>query len=167
MAYYDDADTSRAELVRVLDGMVSAGRITAADRDFARADIDAAYEAADEASYFGKDARTFWTSLAGRVNANRAAYAAWNGGKPTREGGRTPGYAYTTTILSGLTAFDSAAATAYASSWRALWQDVVVESASDYAKVAETVGKQAVNPWYVWGVAVIVLGVVYMKVKGK
>lgn len=166
MAYYENADTSRDELVRLLDAMVSGGRISDADRALARADIEGAYADADDASYFGRDARTFWTSLAGRVNANRASYAAFGGGKAT-EGKRTPGYAYTATVLSGLQAFDSAAATAYASSWSALWQDVVIESAGDYAKVAETVGKTAINPWYVWGVAAIVLGVVYMKVKDQ
>ena len=166
MAYYDDADTSRDELVKTLDAMVTGGRISDADRALARADIDAAYADADAASYFGKDARTFWTSLAGRINTNRASYAAFGGGKATY-GKRTPGYAYTQTVLTALTAYDSAAATAYANSWAALWQEVVVESAADYAKVAETVGKQAINPWYIWGVAAIVLGVVYMKVKGR
>lgn len=164
MAYYDDADASRAELLRVLDAMVSGGRITTADRELARRDIEAAYVEADDASYFGTDARTFWSSLAGRVDAHRASYAAFGGGKRTT-GQRSPGEAYAATVLSGLTAFDSARATEYASSWRAMWSDVVVQSAQDYATAAQEVGKAATNPWYLWGMAALVLGIVVLKNK--
>lgn len=165
MAYYENAEDSAAEMRRLVDAMASGGRISAADAALGRADIEAALAAADDAAILGYDARTFWTSLAGAVNANRAAYAAWGGGARTA-GKRSAGESYAASVLSGLQAYDSAAATAYASSWSALWTDVVVESAADYATVAEKAASTVSNPWYLWGVAAIVLGVVVLKVKG-
>ena len=138
------------------------GRITESDAAFGRADIEAAYAASDAASFFGYDARTFWTTLAERVNANGRSYAAWGGGKRT-SGKRSPGEAYAATVLSGLTAYDSARATDYASSWSTFWTDVVVQSGEDYAQAAETVGKTVVNPWYVGAVAALVIGLVILK----
>lgn len=162
MAYYDDAGTSRATLLEVVDTMRAEGRITDADAALGRADIEAAYAASDAAAFFGYDARTFWTTLAERVNANGRSYAAWGGGTRT-PGKRSPGEAYAATVLSGLTAYDSARATDYAASWSAFWTDVVVQSSADYAQAAQTVGKAAINPWYIGAVAALVLGLVVLK----
>lgn len=162
--YYRDADASRAEMLRVLDGMVASGRITSDESAVARADIEAAYATADTASWFGVDAETFWTDLGARVNANIGRYAAWGGGKAGTSG-RTPGKAYTDAVVSGLTAFNGAAATDYTSSWSAFWSDVVVKSGSDYAQAAQTAASTVSNPWYMWAVAAIVVGVVVLKVK--
>lgn len=160
--YFTDADRSRAELTRVVDAMASGGRITATDAAFAKADIDAAYATADAAAYFGTDAATFWSDLGQRINGHVASYAAWGGGKKGSSG-LSAGQAYTDTVLSGLTALNSVKATEYRNSWRAFWEEVVVESAKDYAEAAETVGKTVINPWYVGAVAALVIGLVFLK----
>jgi hypothetical protein len=160
--YFTDADKSRAELTRVVDAMASGGRITATDAAFAKADIDAAYATADTAAYFGIDAATFWSDLGQRINGHMASYAAWGGGKKGSSG-LSPGEAYTETVLSGLTALNSVKATEYRNSWQAFFEDVVVESATDYAQAAEAVGKTAINPWYIGAVAALVIGLVVLK----
>jgi len=165
MAYYDDADTSRAELGKLLDAMVKGGTISSADADGARLDIEAAYRDADEAAYFGKDARTFWTSLAGRVNSRAGWYASWGGGKKSTKTFDTAGQRYANVVLSALTAFDSARATEYASSWSSFWDRVVVQTAEDVGKVAKEGAERVSNPWYIWGIAALVLGVVVLKSK--
>jgi hypothetical protein len=165
VAYYDDADTSRAELFKLLDAMVKGGTIARADADGARLDIEASYRDADEASYFGKDARTFWTSLAGRVNARAGWYASWGGGKKSAQTFDTAGQRYANVVLTGLTAYDSARATEYASSWGAFWDKVVVQTAQDVGEVAKKGAERITNPWYVWGIAALVLGVVVLKSK--
>jgi hypothetical protein len=162
--YYTDADKSRAELTRLVDSMAAGGRITATDAAFAKADIDAAYATADAAAYFGTDAATFWADLGQRINGHVGTYAAWGGGKKGSSG-LSPGQAYTDTVVSGLVALNSAKATEYRNSWRAFYEDVVVESAQDYAQAAETVGKTVVNPWYVGAVAAIVIGIVILKAR--
>jgi hypothetical protein len=163
VAYYDDATASRDELRRVLDAMVSGGRISTTDRDLAVADIESAYRVADDASWYGVDVATFWSDLAARVNANGGRYAAMGGGKASDKTGRTPGAQYAAVVVTGLNAYNSAQATAYAQSWERLWSDVVVESASDYAQAAQTAGKAATNPWMIWGVAAAVLAVVVLR----
>ena len=160
--YYTDADASRAELTRLVDSMAAGGRITASDAAFAKADIDAAYATADAATWFGADAETFWSDLGARVNAHIATYAAWGGGKKSAQG-RSVGQSYTDTVVSGLTALNSARATEYASSWSAFYGQVVEQSAADYATVAEKVGETVTNPWWVAGVAALVLGLVALK----
>lgn len=165
MAYYDDADTSRAELEKLLDAMVKGGTIARADADGARLDIEAAYRDADEASYFGKDPRTFWTSLAGRVNARAGWYASWGGGKKSAQTFDTAGQRYAKVVLSGLTAYDSARATEYASSWGAFWNQVVVQTAVETGEAAKAAGERVTSPWYIWGMAALVLGVVILKTK--
>jgi hypothetical protein len=165
MAYYDDADTSRAELEKLLDAMVKGGTIARADADGARLDIEAAYRDADEASYFGKDARTFWTSLAGRVNARAGWYASWGNGKKSAQTFDTAGQRYANVVLSGLSAYDSARATEYASSWNAFWEKVVVQTAVETGEAAKTASERVTSPWYIWGMAALVLGVVILKTK--
>lgn len=160
--YFNDADKSREELTRVVESMAAGGRITAADAEFAKADIEAAYATADAAAYFGTDAATFWSDLGQRVNGHVGTYAAWGGGKKGSSG-LSAGQAYTDTVLSGLVALNSAKATEYRNSWRAFYEDVIVESAADYAQAAEAVGKTVINPWYVAAVAAIVLGIVILK----
>lgn len=160
--YFMDADKSRAELTRVVDAMASGGRITTTDAAFAKADIDAAYAVADAAAYFGTDAATFWSDLGQRINGHVASYAAWGGGKKGSSG-LSPGQAYTDTVLSGLVALNSAKATEYRNSWRAFYEDVIVQSAEDFAQAAENVGKAAINPWYIGAVAALVIGLVILK----
>lgn len=160
--YFTDADKSRQELTRLVESMAAGGRITAADAEFAKADIEAAYATADAAAYFGTDAETFWSDLGQRINGHVSSYAAWGGGKKGSSG-LSAGQAYTDTVLSGLVALNSAKATEYRNSWRAFYEDVIVESAADYAKAAEAVGKTVINPWYVGAVAAIVLGIVILK----
>ena len=165
MAYYDDADASRTSLLGTLDAMVSGGRISSTDRELAAADIEAAYRVADDASWYGVDAATFWGDLAARINANGGRYASMGGGKVSPTTGRTPGQQYSQAVLTGLTAFNSAQATAYAQSWGRLWSDVVVQSAADYGQAAQAAGRAATNPWIVWGVAAAVLGVVVLRAR--
>ena len=160
--FYTDADRSRVEMSRLVDSMAASGRITADDAAFAHADIEAAYATADSAAWFGADAETFWSDLGARVNQHIATYAAWGGGEKSKTG-RTVGKSYTDTVLSGLTALNSARATEYASSWAAFYDQVVVQSAADYAVAAEKVGETVTNPWWIAGVAALVLGLVALR----
>jgi hypothetical protein len=160
--YFNDADKSRAELTRVVDAMASGGRITATDAAFAKADIDAAYATADAAAYFGTDAATFWSDLGQRINGHVASYAAWGGGKKGSSG-LSPGQAYTETVLSGLTALNSAKATEYRNSWAAFYEDVVEQSAEDLLQGLKDTKEKLENPWWIGAAAVLVVGIIILQ----
>lgn len=160
--YYKDAGASRTVMLDLLDRMVAAKRITEADAGPARADVELAYAASDSAAYFGTDAEVFWSDLAGRIGANIARYGAWGGGVKGSSGRTTAG-SYLATVTSGLTAFNSAKATEYANSWGAFFDQVVVQTATDAAAVAEDAAGKVLNPWWLAAAAALVLGVIVMQ----
>ena len=160
--YYTDCAKSRDEMNRLLDGMASGGRITAAQATDAKSDVEVAYDECDG------EAAQFWNKLAERIEARRDVYAAWSTTKG--QSCRTPARAYLATVLSGLQAVKSDQETAYMNSWSKWWDDVVVQSGADYAKVAQQAGTAArdtveavKNPWVLWGAAALVLGLVVLK----
>lgn len=160
--YYRDAGKSRTELLKLLDGMVRASRITEADAVPARADIEAAYEASDSATYFGTDPEVFWSDLAARIGTNIARYGQWGGGVKNSTGLTTAG-SYLATVTSGLSAYNSAKATDYASSWGAFFDQVVVQTVEDALAGAKNVTDKVLNPWWLAAAAALVLGVIVLQ----
>jgi len=162
--YYTDCAKSRDEMNKLLDGMAKGGRITAAQATDGKSDVEIAYDACDG------EAAAFWGELAKRIESRRDVYAAWSATKG--QSGRTPARAYLETVLSGLQAVKSNEETAYMNSWSKWWDDVVVQSGSDFADVAKEAGTAArdtveavKNPWVLWGAAALVLGLVVLKGK--
>ena len=161
-AYYRDAGKSRTELLKLLDGMVRANRITEADAVPARADIEAAYETSDSAAYFGTDPEVFWSDLAARIGTNMARYGQWGGGVKSDTGLTTAG-SYLATVTSGLSAYNSAKATEYANSWGAFFDQVIVQTAEDAVAGAKGVADKVLNPWWLAAAAALVLGVIVLQ----
>jgi len=155
--YYLDCAKSRDELSRLLDAMASGGRITTAQATDAKSDVQVAYDECDG------DAARFWSQLAARIESRRDAYAAW----PSVKGksGRTVARAYLETVITGLRAVQSSQEVEYANSWGKWWDDVVVQSGADFAAAANEAADTVKNPWWMWGAAALVLGVVLLKGK--
>lgn len=138
-----DIDAARA----YVDGVVAAGADTygwtTAQLDRARADIAAAYEDADDASWWGYDVPTFYGSLADRAEAwdvpnEDALQAAWASA------------AGTSYRLDEATSFGTYAGYAY---------EAATDTAEDFAELVEQAGdaagdvaKMAGTPWpYIGG----------------
>lgn len=66
-AAYSDADVARADVSAWINTVATAKSWSAAQRAAALADIEAAYQTADAASWFGVDVTTFWTTLRERA----------------------------------------------------------------------------------------------------
>jgi hypothetical protein len=160
--YYRDAGASRDELLKLLDAMVRANRISETDAVPARADVLAAYAASDSATYFGTDAEVFWTDLAARIGANIARYKLWGGGVVSSTGLTTAG-SYLAVVTSGLSAFNSSRATDYANSWGAFASQVVAQSASDLSEGVKGAADKVTNPYWIAAVAALVLGVIVLQ----
>lgn len=150
---YRDPEAARVELGLLVDRIASEKGWTADQVAMAKADIDAAYQAADDAGSglfgYGVDLRTLWTDLARRVTDGRYRELP-NGDK------------YAATVLSGVQAVDGEAYAAYMQSWKAFFPEIVapaiVESAQDLRTVGETAGSAVTNPWLLWGgVALVAL----------
>lgn len=110
---------------------------TTGDQDTMRASIDNALEAADDASWWGYDAVTFWTAL-------QAEAAAWTfkGAQKARD-----------IIASASGTAGTLAATEEEFDFPSQLGEVVVESAEDAAAAAEAAKKAASSPtvWLVVG----------------
>lgn len=155
--YYLDCARSRDEMNRLLDAMANGGRISTVNATDAKSDVQAAYDAC------GGDAAMFWEQLASRISDRRDAYMQW----PQVKGksGLRPAEAYLATVTSGLQAVKSQNATDYANSWGKWWDDVIVQSAADYADAAREAADTVKNPVWLWGVAALVVGLVLLKGK--
>lgn len=150
---YRDPEAARVELGLLVDRIAGEKGWTADQVTIAKADIAAAYQAADDAGTglfgYGVDVRTLWSDLARRVTDGR--YRDFpNGDK------------YAATVLSGVQAVDGEQYAAYMASWKSFFPEVVapalVESATDLRTAGETVGTAATNPWILWGgVALVAL----------
>ena len=162
--YYRDAGASRDELLKLLDAMVRANRISETDAVPARADVLAAYETSDSSTYFGTDAEVFWSDLAARIGANIGRYKSWGGGVVSSTGLTTAG-SYLAVVTSGLSAFNSARATDYANSWGAFASQVVAQSASDLSEGVKEAADKVSNPYWIAAVAALVLGVIVLQGK--
>jgi hypothetical protein len=160
--YYRDAGKSRTELLKLLDGMVRANRITEAEAVPARADIEDAYESSDSATYFGTDAEVFWSDLAARIGANVARYGQWGGGVKNSTGLTTAG-SYLATVTSGLSAYNAAKAVDYGNSWAAFMDQVVVQTMEDALAGAKGAADKVLNPWWLAAAAALVLGVIVLQ----
>lgn len=145
-----DADIARVEVPRWVGEVADARGWTPPQKLAALLATDRAWLAADEASYFGADVRTYWATLAAEVTSD-PMYATLPGGD-----------SFVRAITGSLETIDLQAE--YASrqglggvlgGLGAAARDVGT-AASDAGKAA---GRTVSNPVWVWGVAAIVIGV--------
>jgi len=145
-----DVDTARVEVPRWVGEVADARGWTAPQKLGALLATDAAWIAADEASYFGADLRTYWATLAAEVTAD-PTYATLPGGD-----------AFVRTITGSLETIDLQAEYASRQGLGGVLGGLgaavgdVGKSAADAGKAA---GRTVSNPVWVWGVAAIVIGV--------
>lgn len=156
-----DADAARRETLQFAENVSRNKGWTPAQLDQAKADIEAAYKIADDEGSgpfgYGVNVRTFWVELGKLVTDGRYRDLP-NGEK------------YANAIVTALKAVDSESYTRYMNSWRSFFPEYVAptvaeaaEKAAEAGNVVLDVGKQASNPWWIWGVAAIVLGVAAIK----
>ena len=156
-----DADAARRETLKFADTMARNHAWPPAALEMAKADIEAAYVVADEEGSgpfgYGVNTRTFWVELSKKVTDGR--YRDLKNGEK-----------YASTVVSALQAVDSESFARYMQSWRSFFPEYVAptvaeaaQKAAEAGNVALDLGKQASNPWWIWGVAAIVLGVAAIK----
>lgn len=156
-----DGDAARREALKFAEAVGKGHGWTPAQLEMARSDIEAAYKVADEEGSgpfgYGVSVRTFWVELGKRVTDGR--YRDLGNGEK-----------YASTVVSALQAVDGEAYTRYMQSWRSFFPEYVAptvaeaaQKAAEAGNVALDLGKQASNPWWIWGVAAIVLGVAAIK----
>lgn len=156
-----DADAARRETLKFAENVAAAHGWTPGDLEMARADIEAAYKIADDEGSgpfgYGVNVRTFWVELGKKVTDGR--YRTLKNGEKYANG-----------IVTALRAVDGEAYARYMQSWRSFFPEYVAptvqeaaEKAAEAGNVVLDVGKQASNPWWIWGVAAIVLGVAAIK----
>jgi len=142
-----DADTARVEVPRWVAEVADARGWTAPQRLAALLSTDRAWIAADEASYFGADLRTYWATLAAEVTAD-PMYATLPGGD-----------AFVRTITGSLDTIDLEADYASRQGLGGVLGGLGAAT-RDVGTAAADAGKRTVgNPVWVWGVAAIVIGV--------
>ena len=150
---YRDADAARREVAKWTDAVASKRGWTSAQRDTVQGLVEAAYAAADDASWWGADVRTFWVTLgAGVQRPELRSIPAWD--------------KYANVVKDALGVVDAEAAYRFDTSWYGSVSggakaaaSAVADKASEVGDAALDVAKQASNPWWVWGVAVAVVGV--------
>jgi hypothetical protein len=156
-----DADAARRETLKFAETVAGNKGWTPDQLAMAKADIEKAYQLADEEGSgpfgYGVSVRTFWVELGKLVTDGRYRNLG-NGEK------------YAETVVSALRAVDSESYTRYMQSWRSFFPEYVAptvaeaaQKAAEAGNVALDLGKQASNPWWIWGVAAIVLGVAAIK----
>jgi len=156
-----DADAARRETLKFAETVAGNKGWTPDQLAMAKADIEKAYQLADEEGSgpfgYGVSVRTFWVELGKAVTDGRYRNLG-NGEK------------YAETVVSALRAVDSESYTRYMQSWRSFFPEYVAptvaeaaQKAAEAGNVALDLGKQASNPWWIWGVAAIVLGVAAIK----
>lgn len=150
---YRDADAARREVAKWTDAVASKRGWTSAQRDAVQGLVAAAYAEADDASWWGADVRTFWVTLAAGVQRPEfRSIPAWD--------------KYAGVVKDALDVVDAEAAYRFDTSWfgsvsggAKAAASAVADKAGEVGGAALDVAKQASNPWWVWGVAVAVVGV--------
>ena len=156
-----DADAARRETLKFAATMAATHGWPAASLEMAKADIESAYVIADEEGSgpfgYGVNVRTFWVELGKKVTDGRY--------RPLKNGEK-----YASTVVTALQAVDSESYARYMQSWRSFFPEYVAptvaeaaQKVADAGNVALDLGKHASNPWWIWGVAAIVLGVAAIK----
>jgi hypothetical protein len=156
-----DGDAARRETLQFAANVAKNKAWTPDQFAMANADIEKAYQLADEEGSgpfgYGVSVRTFWLELGKLVTDGRYRDLP-NGEK------------YANAIVTALKAVDSESYTRYMNSWKSFFPEYVAptvaeaaQKAAEAGNVALDLGKQASNPWWIWGVAAIVLGVAAIK----
>jgi hypothetical protein len=152
-----DVTFAHSEVPRFIREVAAARGWTPDQVTKALADEQTAWEAADAASYDvpfmdpRADLKVYWTRLA--ELASGGPYRTWGAG----------GVAYAQTIIGALETLDLEAAQAYRTSLLGSLQGGVAAAAGDVAKAGKEAAERATNPWWIWGVAAVVLGVVVIQ----
>jgi hypothetical protein len=152
-----DVTFAHAEVPRFIREVAAARSWTPDQVTKALADEQTAWEAADAASYDvpfmdpRADLKVYWTRLA--ELATGGPYRTWGAG----------GVAYAQTIVGALETLDAEAAQAYRTSLLGSVAGGVAAAAGDVATAGKEAAERATNPWWIWGVAAVVLGVVVIQ----
>lgn len=160
---FRDADAARRETLKFAAVMAATHAWAPASLEMAKADIESAYAIADDEGSgplgYGVNTRTFWVELGKKVTDGRYRNDLLKNGEK-----------YASTIITALQAVDGEAYARYMQSWRSFFPEYVAptvaeaaQKVADAGNVALDLGKQASNPWWIWGVAAIVLGVAAIK----
>ncbi len=154
-AAFTDANIARVEVPRWINEVAVARGWTAPQLASALAAADRAWIAADEASYFGADVRTYWATLAAEVTSD-PAFATYPGGASFIAG-----------ITGTVEAMDLQAEYASRQGLGGVLGGLGA-AASDVGTAAADAGKQVaktvLDPRFVWGVAAIVIAIAVIKV---
>jgi len=150
---YRDADAARREVTKWTNAVADKRGWTSAQRATVLGLVETAYASADDASWYGADVRTFWVTLgAGVQRPELRTIPEW--GK------------YADVVRQALDVVDAEAAFRFDTSWYGsvaggakAAASAVADKAAEAGNVALDIGKQASNPWWVWGIAVAVVGV--------
>lgn len=150
---YRDADAAKREVTKWTNAVADKRGWTSAQRATVLGLVDTAYETADDASWYGADVRTFWVTLAAGVQRPEL--------RSIPEWGK-----YADVVRGALETVDAEAAYRFDTSWYGgaiggakAAASAVADKAAEAGNVALDIGKQASNPWWVWGIAVAIVGV--------
>jgi len=146
-----DVELARVEVPRWIGEVADARGWSSNARAAAIADAEAAYAAADAASYVGADLRTYWATLASRVTSS-PTYAVLPGG-----------VAYVNTIVGALETLDAEEAQRARTGFLGVLGGIGA-AAGAVGDAAGDTARKALDPRFVWGVAAIVIAVAVIKI---